>query len=138
VKTIATSRVSVIGVGMMGSFHARLLSTTVRSARVQVTVIKAKTSSKADPDVSDPMLVLFESESGCLSDVEIFIRTGVAYEVRTGPRFRSSAPRPRSGGWGYLTAERLPERPRARRRSRRRGGSPPGRSPRRACRRAVR
>nr|WP_238589971.1 Gfo/Idh/MocA family oxidoreductase [Pseudonocardia sp. AL041005-10] len=32
---------------------------------------------------ADPMLVLFETESGRLVDVESFVRTGVAYEVRT-------------------------------------------------------
>jgi myo-inositol 2-dehydrogenase / D-chiro-inositol 1-dehydrogenase len=48
-----------------------------------VTVHCGTATSRAGPGVSDPMLVLFETESGRLADVEIFIRTGVAYEVRT-------------------------------------------------------
>jgi myo-inositol 2-dehydrogenase/D-chiro-inositol 1-dehydrogenase len=48
-----------------------------------VTVHRGTATSRAGPGVSDPMLVLFETESGRLADVEIFIRTGVAYEVRT-------------------------------------------------------
>ncbi|MGD0810235.1 MAG: Gfo/Idh/MocA family oxidoreductase [Acidimicrobiales bacterium] len=48
-----------------------------------VTVHRGAATSRAGPGVSDPMLVVFETESGRLVDVEIFIRTGVAYEVRT-------------------------------------------------------
>jgi len=48
-----------------------------------VTVHRGIATSRAEPGVSDPMLVLFETESGRLAEVEIFIWTGVAYEVRT-------------------------------------------------------
>jgi myo-inositol 2-dehydrogenase / D-chiro-inositol 1-dehydrogenase len=48
-----------------------------------VSVHRGTATSQAGPGVSDPMLVLFETASGLLADVEIFIRTGVAYEVRT-------------------------------------------------------
>jgi myo-inositol 2-dehydrogenase/D-chiro-inositol 1-dehydrogenase len=48
-----------------------------------VKVHRGTATSRAGPGVSDPMLVLFETESGRIVDVEIFIRTGVAYEVRT-------------------------------------------------------
>jgi myo-inositol 2-dehydrogenase/D-chiro-inositol 1-dehydrogenase len=48
-----------------------------------VTVIRPTATSRAPAGVSDPMLVLLETESGRLADVEAFVRTGVAYEVRT-------------------------------------------------------
>src|SRR5205823_257172 len=48
-----------------------------------VSVVKGR-STKAAPDgISDPMLVVFETESGVVATDEIFVRTGVAYEVRT-------------------------------------------------------
>jgi myo-inositol 2-dehydrogenase/D-chiro-inositol 1-dehydrogenase len=50
---------------------------------VAVTVLKGTPTSSAPAGVSDPMLVLFETESGRLVTVESFVRTGVAYEVRT-------------------------------------------------------
>ncbi|TQS45978.1 Gfo/Idh/MocA family protein [Cryptosporangium phraense] len=50
---------------------------------VAVTVVRPRASSAAPAGVSDPMLVLFETASGRLVDVELFMRTGVAYEVRT-------------------------------------------------------
>ncbi len=48
-----------------------------------VTVGKGRPTSDAPAGVSDPMLVLFEAESGALVTIEIFVRTGIAYEVRT-------------------------------------------------------
>ena len=48
-----------------------------------VQVIKPSPTSLAPEGVSDPMLVIFETESGRVVTDEIFVRTGVAYEVRT-------------------------------------------------------
>ncbi|MBN9733605.1 MULTISPECIES: Gfo/Idh/MocA family oxidoreductase [unclassified Pseudonocardia] len=48
-----------------------------------VTVLKPAATSSSPAGNADPMLVLFETESGRLVDVESFVRTGVAYEVRT-------------------------------------------------------
>ena len=48
-----------------------------------VSVVKGRPTGDAPTGVSDPMLVLFEAESGALVTVEIFVRTGLAYEVRT-------------------------------------------------------
>lgn len=48
-----------------------------------VTVLTPRASGAALPGQHDPLLVLLETESGRLVDVEIFVRTGVAYEVRT-------------------------------------------------------
>jgi myo-inositol 2-dehydrogenase/D-chiro-inositol 1-dehydrogenase len=48
-----------------------------------VQVIKGAPTSKAPTGVNDPMLVIFETESGRIVTDEIFVRTGVAYEVRT-------------------------------------------------------
>jgi myo-inositol 2-dehydrogenase/D-chiro-inositol 1-dehydrogenase len=50
---------------------------------VAVQVIKGLATAKAPAGSSDPMLVVFETESGRVVTVEIFVRTGVAYEVRT-------------------------------------------------------
>lgn len=50
---------------------------------VAVTVVKPTATSRAPQGTSDPMLVLLETASGRLADVEVFVRTGVAYEVRT-------------------------------------------------------
>jgi myo-inositol 2-dehydrogenase/D-chiro-inositol 1-dehydrogenase len=50
---------------------------------VSVQVIKGVATSSAPAGVGDPMIVIFESESGRLVLDEIFVRTGVAYEVRT-------------------------------------------------------
>ena len=46
-------------------------------------VIKGVATSVAPAGTSDPMLVVFETESGRIVTDEIFVRTGVAYEVRT-------------------------------------------------------
>ncbi len=48
-----------------------------------VQVVKGVATSQAPSGFSDPMLVLFETESGRIVTDEIFVRTGVAYEVRT-------------------------------------------------------
>ena len=50
---------------------------------VSVQVIKGVATSSAPAGVGDPMIVIFETESGRLVLDEIFVRTGVAYEVRT-------------------------------------------------------
>ena len=47
-----------------------------------VQVIKGAATSSA-PQAHDPMLVIFETESGAIVTDEIYVRTGVAYEVRT-------------------------------------------------------
>jgi myo-inositol 2-dehydrogenase / D-chiro-inositol 1-dehydrogenase len=48
-----------------------------------VDVIKGAATRSAPHGVHDPMLVIFETESGAIATDEIFVRTGVAYEVRT-------------------------------------------------------
>ena len=48
-----------------------------------VQVLSGVATSSAPTGTSDPMLVVFETESGRLVTDEIFVRTGVAYEVRT-------------------------------------------------------
>jgi myo-inositol 2-dehydrogenase/D-chiro-inositol 1-dehydrogenase len=48
-----------------------------------VEVIKGAATSSAPHGTHDPMLVIFETESGCIVTDEIFVRTSVAYEVRT-------------------------------------------------------
>jgi myo-inositol 2-dehydrogenase/D-chiro-inositol 1-dehydrogenase len=48
-----------------------------------VTVLRPKATRHAQPGRSDPLLVLFEMASGRIVDVECFVGTGVAYEVRT-------------------------------------------------------
>jgi myo-inositol 2-dehydrogenase/D-chiro-inositol 1-dehydrogenase len=48
-----------------------------------VSVVRGRPTADAPAGVSDPMLVLFEAESGALVTIEIFVRTGIAYEVRT-------------------------------------------------------
>jgi myo-inositol 2-dehydrogenase/D-chiro-inositol 1-dehydrogenase len=50
---------------------------------VSVQVIKGAATSTAPAGTNDPMLVIFETESGRIVTDEIFVRTGVAYEVRT-------------------------------------------------------
>ena len=50
---------------------------------VSVEVIKGVATSSAPHGTHDPMLVIFETESGAIVTDEIFVRTGVAYEVRT-------------------------------------------------------
>ncbi|SFK37958.1 Gfo/Idh/MocA family protein [Geodermatophilus ruber] len=48
-----------------------------------VTVLRPRASRHAVPGQSDPLLVLLETTSGRLIDVECFVSTGVGYEVRT-------------------------------------------------------
>ena len=48
-----------------------------------ITVIRPKATRHAVAGQSDPLLVLFEMASGRIVDVECFVSTGVAYEVRT-------------------------------------------------------
>jgi len=48
-----------------------------------VQVIKGVATSAAPAGTSDPMLVIFEMVSGRIVTDEIYVRTGVAYEVRT-------------------------------------------------------
>jgi myo-inositol 2-dehydrogenase/D-chiro-inositol 1-dehydrogenase len=48
-----------------------------------VEVIKGAATSSAPHGTHDPMLVIFETQSGAIVTDEIFVRTGVAYEVRT-------------------------------------------------------
>jgi myo-inositol 2-dehydrogenase / D-chiro-inositol 1-dehydrogenase len=48
-----------------------------------VQILKGVATSEAPPGTSDPMMVVFQTESGRLVTDEIFVRTGVAYEVRT-------------------------------------------------------
>jgi myo-inositol 2-dehydrogenase/D-chiro-inositol 1-dehydrogenase len=48
-----------------------------------VTVLRPKATRHAQQGQSDPLLVLFEMASGRIVDVECFVSTGVAYEVRT-------------------------------------------------------
>jgi myo-inositol 2-dehydrogenase/D-chiro-inositol 1-dehydrogenase len=48
-----------------------------------VQVIKGLATAQAPAGTHDPMLVVFETESGRIVTDEIFVRTGVAYEVRT-------------------------------------------------------
>ena len=48
-----------------------------------VQVLRGVPTSAAPEGTSDPMIVVFETESGRLVTDEIYVRTGVAYEVRT-------------------------------------------------------
>jgi myo-inositol 2-dehydrogenase / D-chiro-inositol 1-dehydrogenase len=48
-----------------------------------VTVLRPRSTRHAVPGQSDPLLVLFETAGGRMVDVECFVSTGVAYEVRT-------------------------------------------------------
>jgi myo-inositol 2-dehydrogenase/D-chiro-inositol 1-dehydrogenase len=48
-----------------------------------VEVIRGLATGIAPEGTSDPMLVIFETESGCIVTDEIYVRTQVAYEVRT-------------------------------------------------------
>jgi myo-inositol 2-dehydrogenase / D-chiro-inositol 1-dehydrogenase len=50
---------------------------------VAVTILKPTPNSHAGAGLQDPQLALFETASGRLVDVEVFVTTGVAYEVRT-------------------------------------------------------
>ncbi|MGY1643381.1 Gfo/Idh/MocA family protein [Geodermatophilus sp. SYSU D00703] len=48
-----------------------------------VTVVRPRATRHAREGLSDPLLVLFETTSGRVVDVECFVSTGVGYEVRT-------------------------------------------------------
>jgi myo-inositol 2-dehydrogenase/D-chiro-inositol 1-dehydrogenase len=48
-----------------------------------ITVLRPKATRHTVPGRSDPLLVLFEMAGGRIVDVECFVSTGVAYEVRT-------------------------------------------------------
>jgi myo-inositol 2-dehydrogenase / D-chiro-inositol 1-dehydrogenase len=48
-----------------------------------VTVLRPRATRHAVAGQSDPLLVVFEMTSGRIVDVECFVSTGVAYEVRT-------------------------------------------------------
>lgn len=48
-----------------------------------VQVHKPAPTSLAPEGISDPMIVIFTTETGKLVTVEIFVRTGIGYEVRT-------------------------------------------------------
>jgi myo-inositol 2-dehydrogenase/D-chiro-inositol 1-dehydrogenase len=48
-----------------------------------VTVLRPRATRHAVAGQSDPLLVVFETTSGRMVDVECFVSTGVAYEVRT-------------------------------------------------------
>jgi myo-inositol 2-dehydrogenase/D-chiro-inositol 1-dehydrogenase len=50
---------------------------------ISAQVIKGLATARAPAGVSDPMIVIFQTESGRLVLDEIFVRTGVGYEVRT-------------------------------------------------------
>jgi myo-inositol 2-dehydrogenase / D-chiro-inositol 1-dehydrogenase len=50
---------------------------------VAVTVLRPKATRHAVAGESDPLLVFFEMAGGVVVDVECFVSTGVAYEVRT-------------------------------------------------------
>jgi myo-inositol 2-dehydrogenase/D-chiro-inositol 1-dehydrogenase len=48
-----------------------------------VTVLRPRATRHAIAGESDPLLVVFEMASGRMVDVECFVSTGIAYEVRT-------------------------------------------------------
>lgn len=48
-----------------------------------VSVLRGAATGAAPEGTSDPMIVIFETESGCIVTDEIYVRTSVAYEVRT-------------------------------------------------------
>ena len=50
---------------------------------ISVSVIKGAATAAAPMGTNDPMMVIFETESGCIVTDEIYVRTAVAYEVRT-------------------------------------------------------
>ncbi|WP_375423851.1 Gfo/Idh/MocA family protein [uncultured Friedmanniella sp.] len=50
---------------------------------ISVQVIKGVATGAAPAGVSDPMIVVFETASGRIVTDEIYVRTGVGYEVRT-------------------------------------------------------
>jgi myo-inositol 2-dehydrogenase / D-chiro-inositol 1-dehydrogenase len=48
-----------------------------------VTVLRPRSTRHAAEELSDPLLVLLETTGGRVVDVEVFVSTGLAYEVRT-------------------------------------------------------
>jgi myo-inositol 2-dehydrogenase/D-chiro-inositol 1-dehydrogenase len=48
-----------------------------------VTVLRPRSTRHAHEGLSDPLLVLLETTGGRMVDVEVFVSTGLAYEVRT-------------------------------------------------------
>ncbi|QDP95749.1 inositol 2-dehydrogenase [Microlunatus elymi] len=56
-----------------------LLGEEIRAVQVH----RPAATAAAPAGVSDPMIVIFETEAGRLVTVEIFVRTGIGYEVRT-------------------------------------------------------
>jgi myo-inositol 2-dehydrogenase / D-chiro-inositol 1-dehydrogenase len=50
---------------------------------VSVQIIKPSANPKAAAGLQDPQIAVFTTESGKHVDVEVFVTTGVAYEVRT-------------------------------------------------------
>jgi myo-inositol 2-dehydrogenase/D-chiro-inositol 1-dehydrogenase len=48
-----------------------------------VTVLRPRSTRHAHEGLSDPLLVLLETTGGRVVDVEVFVSTGLAYEVRT-------------------------------------------------------
>jgi myo-inositol 2-dehydrogenase/D-chiro-inositol 1-dehydrogenase len=48
-----------------------------------VQILRGRATSAAPPGTSDPMIVVFETESGRIVTDEVFVRSQVAYEVRT-------------------------------------------------------
>lgn len=50
---------------------------------ISVQVLSGVATAKAPEGVADPLIVVFETESGRIVTDEVFVRTGVAYEVRT-------------------------------------------------------
>jgi myo-inositol 2-dehydrogenase/D-chiro-inositol 1-dehydrogenase len=48
-----------------------------------VTVVTPTSNSRGKPGLRDPQLALLETESGRVVDVELFVTTGVGYQVRT-------------------------------------------------------
>jgi myo-inositol 2-dehydrogenase / D-chiro-inositol 1-dehydrogenase len=49
---------------------------------VRATVFAPRASSRTKPGLQDPQLVLFETESGRLVDVECFVSSGYGYDIR--------------------------------------------------------
>jgi myo-inositol 2-dehydrogenase / D-chiro-inositol 1-dehydrogenase len=48
-----------------------------------VRILRPRTNSQAPAGLQDPQIAIFETGSGCHVDVEVFVTTGVGYEVRT-------------------------------------------------------
>ena len=50
---------------------------------VSIQILRPRPSSHAPAGLQDPQIAIFETTSGQLVDVEVFVSTGVGYEVRT-------------------------------------------------------